>query len=123
MRRAARAVKNGVSRQTVTAKTRRSVSPAARASRLCTSTQNAQPLICDARSRTRSSSPASIRDLRTASSSAFNARLAAGTSFSTAIRTGGTTVSSDRALIDMAATLCGAWISGKVQFHVGFLDQ
>ena len=54
--RAARSVsvKKGVSRHTATADRRRSLSPALRASEVCTSMQYAQPLIWEARSRTNS---------------------------------------------------------------------
>ena len=50
-----RSSKKGASRQAATANSRRLDSPSASASRLCMSTQNAQPLIIDARSFTSSS--------------------------------------------------------------------
>ena len=59
-----RSVKNGVSRHVTTVARRRSVSPPLRASVVCMSTQNAQPLICDARRRTSSASGFSIGSSR-----------------------------------------------------------
>jgi hypothetical protein len=51
-----RLLKKGVSRQTATVARRRSPSPAFRASATCRSMQYAQPLTCEARSRTSSTS-------------------------------------------------------------------
>jgi hypothetical protein len=73
-----RSVKNGVSRQVTTVARRRSVSPALRASAVCMSTQKAQPLICDARRRTRSASDFSIDDFPMRSSRPSMALMAAG---------------------------------------------
>ncbi|MCY1448844.1 hypothetical protein D9M71_655510 [compost metagenome] len=64
-----RSLKNGESRHTLTAYSRRSLSPLRRASMACMSAQKAQLLTCETRSLTSSSSGFSMDRLKVAASS------------------------------------------------------